>query len=149
MNPRIRFFVAIAIWALLLPEFLAGAIHDNDGVLNTKTPEFNSADRNSQSSNSSFKDGAFEAVHFTADEIRVFNKDNAARFMAESEPALADDIGEFLLDFFHDSQAQLVLDLDLFREVYRELKLNNVKHAALDSDVDRLQAINISFLPYK
>lgn len=46
-------------------------------------------------------------------------------------------MGKFIGEFFHDSQAQLILDLDVFREIWKEL--DKLKESALDGDVDYVQ----------
>ncbi|KAI1727262.1 acyltransferase family domain-containing protein [Ditylenchus destructor] len=57
----------------------------------------------------------------------------------------SEDVGKFIGEFFHDSQAQLILDLDVFREIWKEL--DKLKESALDGDVDYVQTVVDFFKP--
>lgn len=87
----------------------------------------------------------YDSVHFNEAELRRFNEDNARFQPAERDTAR--DMGEFMSDFFYDSQMQLSVDLDLFRELWTEL--DKLRQSAAEGDVDRIQAILDFFEPLK
>uniref|UniRef100_A0A1I7SSF4 NRF domain-containing protein n=1 Tax=Bursaphelenchus xylophilus TaxID=6326 RepID=A0A1I7SSF4_BURXY len=70
-------------------------------------------------------------IHLEGEELERLQ--NPSRYDRES----TDDLGEFMSDFFADSGAQLVVDLDLFRDLWRELK--NYEDSAKEGDVDYVQ----------
>lgn len=49
----------------------------------------------------------------------------------------SEDIGLFINDFFHDSQAQLILDLDLVHSIWKEL--DKFRDSAIAGDSDYIQ----------
>lgn len=54
----------------------------------------------------------------------------------------SENLGVYLSEFFHDSQSQLVVDLDLVREIWSELA--RYREATLEGDVDYIQ-VRVSF----
>lgn len=62
---------------------------------------------------------------------------------AQVDREYAEDAGLFMGEFFHDSQSQLTVDLDLMREIWSEVEKFGGSAAA--GDVDHIQAV-IDFL---
>lgn len=74
-------------------------------------------------------------IHLTAEELANLPSDNDAD--------MAEDLGNFMADFFHDSNAQVTMDLDMFKDLYQEL--STFEDAARSGDVDYIQTA-IEFL---
>lgn len=49
----------------------------------------------------------------------------------------SEDIGRFMNDFFYDSKSQLILDLDIFRELW--LEIDKYRSSAASGDIDYIQ----------
>uniref|UniRef100_A0A914HG36 Nose resistant-to-fluoxetine protein N-terminal domain-containing protein n=1 Tax=Globodera rostochiensis TaxID=31243 RepID=A0A914HG36_GLORO len=56
-----------------------------------------------------------------------------------------EDLGQFMGQFFHDSDVQLMLDMDMFIQLWNEL--NALQEAATDGRVDTVQAVITFFEP--
>uniref|UniRef100_A0A183BTQ6 NRF domain-containing protein n=1 Tax=Globodera pallida TaxID=36090 RepID=A0A183BTQ6_GLOPA len=56
-----------------------------------------------------------------------------------------EDLGQFMGQFFHDSDVQLMLDMDMFIQLWNEL--NALQEAATDGRVDNVQAVITFFEP--
>ena len=81
---------------------------------------------------------SFERIHFTDEEIHRFNEDNAKFHPADDDDReTSHDFGEFMAEFFHGSSSQLIVDLDLLRELWTELE--KAREAAAAGDVDHIQ----------
>lgn len=79
-----------------------------------------------------------------------FHSDNELRGVAgfEQDPEHETEIlGEVFTNFFHDSNAQLVIDLDLFKELWEEL--HQLRESALVGNVDYVKTVVQFFEPLK
>lgn len=48
-----------------------------------------------------------------------------------------EDTGLFINNFFHDSQTQLIIDLDIIYSIWNEI--NKYKKSAIEGDIDHIQ----------
>ncbi|KAL3067934.1 hypothetical protein niasHT_037924 [Heterodera trifolii] len=62
-----------------------------------------------------------------------------------ADAAFEEDVGQFVGQFFHDSDTQLMLDMDMFIQLWNEL--NAVNDAAAEGRVDTVQAMITFFEP--
>ncbi|KAH7701377.1 hypothetical protein AAVH_31491 [Aphelenchoides avenae] len=84
-----------------------------------------------------------------SDAFHISLTEEELRGISELEPDEEDshDTGQFMNDFFHDSQSQLVVDLDMIRQIWHETE--KYREAATDGDIDYLQAVVDFFEPLK
>lgn len=59
----------------------------------------------------------------------------------------SDIFGEQINSFFRESNTQLILDLDLFKEIWKEL--NNVQESTIDGNINYLEEMINFFTPIK
>nr|CAD2180593.1 unnamed protein product [Meloidogyne enterolobii] len=77
----------------------------------------------------------YDPFKLTREELLQLNEDY--------DPGYEKDVGKFVGDFFSDSSSQLIIDLDLFKQLWNEL--NEMRQAAIDGDVDYIRDV-IKFL---
>lgn len=74
-------------------------------------------------------------MQFTSAELRGFSSSGESSLDRDE----SENLGHYLGEFFHDSDAQLVLDLDIFRELWTEL--DKFRASALEGDIDYVQTV--------
>lgn len=83
-----------------------------------------------------YEDKSFELA---SSELRAFD-------LNELNEKDSEDLGRFINEFFYDSKSQLLVDLDLFREVWFELE--KYRKSAIDGEVDYVQVV-FNFFKFK
>nr|CAD2178466.1 unnamed protein product [Meloidogyne enterolobii] len=80
----------------------------------------------------------YDPFQLTREELLQLNDDY--------DPGYEKYVGKFVGDFFSDSSSQLIIDLDLFKQLWNEL--NEMRQAAIDGDVDYIRVNYIHIILY-